>query len=235
MANFFSKVSGSNFASGSGSGISPAPGCRPSPRTLISVVFGPDGSRRSIMCEVVSIDNSTRDVLVSRQNGLFLNDSDAGRSARVSWSGHGMWHESKAVLSGNSGQDASYMKMRLVGEPQHHERRRHVRSLKDRLVKMTIRHRSISGFTNDISEGALRATTDFTVPIVKGDQVQVELDVDRSEDAAPVALEGHVYRVTESPTGQRESVIMFDGLSASEEDFVRGIVYEQNLQENRLA
>ncbi len=218
--------------------IEPAPDCLPEgARIPISVQI--PRWRSPLSCNLVRVDEETKQVLLALPDDARPSHlAEKGEQAIIGWPGHSSWHESKSAVSTKMQRNSKYFWVRLTSMPVHHERRRFVRANHVRPISIHSGRDVIKATTMDVSEAALRVVANGTEPIHSGDKVHLLFSAlnRHSGDRISVAIDGHVYRTRELGTGaasRKEMVIFFENITAAQQDFIRGIVFDIDLQEKK--
>ncbi len=218
--------------------IEPAPECLPEgARIPISVQI--PRWRNPLSCNLVRVDEETRQVLLALPDDARPTHlADRGEPALIGWPGHDSWHESKSSVATKMQRNSKYFWVRLTAMPVHHERRRFVRANHVRPISIHSGRDIVKATTMDVSEAALRVVAHANDPIHSGDKVHLMFStLNRHRgDRISIAIDGHVYRTRELGTGagsRKEIVIFFENLTPSHQDFIRGLVFDIDLQEKR--
>ncbi len=154
----------------------------------------------------------------------------------IGWGDHNCWHECRAELTKELAKGSRAVHLRLIDEPMHLERRRHVRAMKVRSAELLhSRGDHFDGTMMDISEAAVRVRLPGVSPVQIRDRVQVVFrHLDKSTgDMRPVVLTGSV-RYSRRLTGQlsqyKDVIVEYSDLVPKELDEIRRIVYDLDLQ-----
>ncbi|HUY85758.1 MAG TPA: PilZ domain-containing protein [Acidimicrobiales bacterium] len=197
------------------------------------------GWRSPLACSLVRVDEKSKQILLALPDNVQVaHKAESGESAVIGWPGHSVWHESRTSVSGKMKPGSKFFWLRLTSVPIHNERRRFVRAHQVRPISIHSGRDRVRATTMDVSEAALRVVMGQGDPIHSGDKVHMLFNTMQRHlgSIVSLAIDGHVYRTRElgeGSAGRKEVVIFFENLSPSQEDFIRGLVYDMDLQHKK--
>ena len=215
--------------------IQPAPSCRPTPRSFVTVAV-PDWGKQ-MTCRAVRMDLDANELLLALPEHLdWSPHAKKGLQIRIGWPDHGAWHESLASFSMPMAAGTKFLRLEVSGIPVHHERRRHFRLPMIRPIRVSSHGTSVKGTTINVSEAAIRLSLPLHAAPGDGDSITATMRIANrhTEEMTDIAFDGHVLRSVElsgHQAGTKEIVVLYDTSSESQADAVRGLVFELGLQE----